>query len=138
MSRNGGWAHRRFLTGSVLAAFIFFPAASAWTFLDADVTSNVDLAFKKRPPSQRHQGSRTIRKGWMRKGLRPSITSVVEASRPKKAPSWEPRPPWRFDLTLHNRPTGLNRLKFTPEFTKPASLIIRLAGTPKNHRSPPA
>jgi hypothetical protein len=31
-----------------------------------------------------------------------------------------------------------SRLDFCPEFTKPDSLKVRLMGTPKNHRSPPA
>jgi hypothetical protein len=33
---------------------------------------------------------------------------------------------------------ALSRLELCSEFTKPASLCIRLMGTPKNHRSPPA
>jgi len=30
------------------------------------------------------------------------------------------------------------RLEYCVEFTKPDALCIRLMGTPKNHRSPPA
>ncbi len=35
-------------------------------------------------------------------------------------------------------PSPHSRLAFCSEFTKPDSLRIRLMGTPKNHRSPPA
>lgn len=35
-------------------------------------------------------------------------------------------------------PGMTTRLDFCTEFTKPDSLKIRLMGTPKNHRSPPA
>lgn len=35
-------------------------------------------------------------------------------------------------------PGPTTRLDFCSEFTKPDSLKIRLMGTPKNHRSPPA
>jgi hypothetical protein len=36
------------------------------------------------------------------------------------------------------KPLVSSRLQFCSEFTKPDSSCIRLMGTPKNHRSPPA
>lgn len=41
-------------------------------------------------------------------------------------------------LAAQTKLPALSRLELCTEFTKPASLCIRLMGTPKNHRSPPA
>ena len=44
-----------------------------------------------------------------------------------------------FQGAIHShRQIMATRLELCTEFTKPDSLCIRLMGTPKNHRSPPA
>lgn len=139
MSERRSDRRRRRAALYLLVAFIGLPVPGSWALAprDGPVDAHPAIALLKSRSGQAPQSGPKLRRGWIRKALLPRTAIEVPGERVRTqsvhAPGlrdWEALP--------SQKPTATMRLEFCPEHTKPDSLRIRLMGTPKNHRSPPA
>jgi hypothetical protein len=138
MSRRSFAEATRSAARVLVVAIVVLPIVNAWISSDdAGPGERRPLSFtKSSSPSLPRKGGKP-RKSWVRKAVLPKTTldgiGLLAKRKPPDAPMLKP-----WSDAPQPRPTAITRLENCTEFTKPAAVCIRLTGTPKNHRSPPA